>query len=101
MPHPVRDRAMRGHLAMCSVLRSSAYREYASSLRPCAHVDLTPPPAISPGVAGLRILFVTRSEATRHSVFPAGRGRSREEAADRHARRAGGPQAYFLYAEDP
>src|SRR5262249_3580320 len=33
---------MRAHLATCSVLRSSAYRKYASSLRTCARVDLQP-----------------------------------------------------------
>jgi hypothetical protein len=44
---PVRDRAMRAHLATCSVLQSSPYRKYGSSLRPCARVDLHPPPAIT------------------------------------------------------
>src|SRR5262245_65415486 len=61
---------MRAHLDACSVLRSSsvpreslplvatrlrpkdgsasAYRKYASSLRPCARADLHPPPAIAP-----------------------------------------------------
>src|SRR6266542_2688567 len=47
-PTPFADRAMRAHLATCSVLRSSAYRKYASSLRPCARVDLHPPPAPRP-----------------------------------------------------
>ena len=40
-----------GHLAACSVLRSSAYRKYASSLRTCARDDLTPAPASAPGPA--------------------------------------------------
>ncbi len=40
-----------GHLAACSVLRSSAYRKYASSLRTCARDDLTPAPASAHGPA--------------------------------------------------
>jgi hypothetical protein len=39
---------MRAHLAACSPLRSSAYIQYASSLRGCARDDLHPPPAIAP-----------------------------------------------------
>src|SRR5207237_1210670 len=42
------DRVRRAHLATCSVLRSCGVQEYASSLRPCARVDLHPPDAIRP-----------------------------------------------------
>jgi hypothetical protein len=42
------------------------------------------------GEVGLRILFVTLSEARRHTLFPAGWGQSREEGPSRRARRAAG-----------
>jgi hypothetical protein len=76
---------MRAHLATCSVLRSSAYRKYASSLQPCARVDLHPPPAITPTPPEARGRTSLRSSASRilsasplPERYPLGRGGENE-----------------------
>ena len=60
---PVRGRVIGARLDACSVLRSSAYIQYASSLRPCAHADPHPAdaPAPSPSqLLGWQLRFARR-----------------------------------------